>query len=77
MVASTTHPQSVAAARAVADALNAERIFAQSAPLLGMIDAAKQQDPAHPSSWRVWVVIGLKPDPDDVAALTSKMEAVP
>lgn len=62
MVATTSHPRSIAAGAKLAEALNAEGIFAQSAPTISPVVGQPQLDLSDPASFRVVVVIGAKPE---------------
>lgn len=60
LVLSTRYPRSIATAQQVADAFNAEGLYATTAPLLD-IDLASPLLPDDPRALRILVVVGDKP----------------
>jgi hypothetical protein len=67
-IASTAHPQSVAAAKQLCDALNAIGLLAMAAPFLAFDDP--------PTSTRVFVTIGPKPNDEDAEWIRMAQAAI-
>jgi UDP-N-acetylglucosamine 2-epimerase len=70
VVASTENPLSIEAAAVLATALNEADIFTQTVPLLA-------NDKSNPDRSRVYVIVGTKPDPADLATIRQHTEANP
>jgi hypothetical protein len=70
VVASTETPSSIEAAAVLAAALNEAGIFAQTAPLL-TIDTSNQDRS------RVYVIVGTKPDQEDLDTIRQHIDANP
>lgn len=64
-VGATLHPRSQAAAAKLSDALNAVGIKAMAMPMLLDDPHLTSPNVADPNSFRIFVIVGAKPDPNE------------